>query len=198
VTHTVQVLGDGSQIERTQSQALYRDEQGRTRSETNEGKFIQIVDRGAGVAYSLDTVAKTASTQATILGGRGSNSVPRQAVPTSPAPRSPFEAASEQAKRTPNLAVEDLGTQFVNGVQAQGVRTTSTIPVGAIGNNRELKTVSERWESKDLGLLVKSVNSDPRFGTTTYDLTNIVQAAPDPSLFRVPADYTILQSPKQN
>jgi hypothetical protein len=33
ITHTVQLLADGSQIERTQSEALYRDDQGRTRSE---------------------------------------------------------------------------------------------------------------------------------------------------------------------
>src|ERR1700723_1486045 len=34
VTHTVQMLADGSQIERTQSEVFYRDEQGRTRTET--------------------------------------------------------------------------------------------------------------------------------------------------------------------
>ena len=106
--------------------------------------------------------------------------------------------AAGQATRNSNLASEDLGTQSFDGVQAHGVRTTSTIPVGAIGNNRELKTVSELWESKELGIIIKSANTDPRFGTTTYELTNIVQSSPDRSLFRVPADYTILQPPKWN
>jgi hypothetical protein len=213
VTHTVQVLGDGSQIERTQSEALYRDEQGRTRNETNEGRFIQIVDRVAGVTYSLDTAAKTARTTEIMTGGRrGANASATQmqaaaddlkALAAQLKAAAQVKAAQEpsaidQPKRTPELTTEDLGTQFINGLQAKGVRTTNTIPVGAIGNNRELKTVNERWESKDLGIMVKSVNTDPRFGTTTYELTNISQNAPDPSLFRVPADYTVLQPGKPN
>jgi hypothetical protein len=230
VTHTVQVLADGSQIERTESQVLYRDEQGRTRNEANEGRFVQIVDRVAGVSYSLDTTAKTARTTEMIIAGRGAyagltpapaldaagreqklsasgtvttattSSTSNMATTTTTAASGTLreQSAVAQERHTPNLATEDLGTQFINGVQAKGVRTTSTIPVGAIGNNRELKTVSERWESKDLGIMIKSVNADPRFGTTTYELTNIVQGAPDPSLFRVPADYTVLQAPKRD
>lgn len=44
-------------------------------------------------------------------------------------------------------------------------------------------------------MLVKSVSTDPRFGTTTYELTNISRQPPDPSLFQVPADYSILSNP---
>ena len=33
-------------------------------------------------------------------------------------------------------------------------------------------------------MIVKSVNSDRRFGVTTFELTNISQTAPDPTLFR--------------
>jgi hypothetical protein len=188
VTHTAQILADGSQIDRTTSQVLYRDEQGRERIEANEGKIIRILDPVAGVGYTLDVATKTARTTEIITNTPG----------PSGATKSPFEIASEQAKRTPNLAVEDLGTQFINGVQALGARTTTTVPVGAIGNNRELKGVNERWVSKDLGIQVKTVNTDPRFGTTTYDLTNIVQGPPDPSLFRVPSDYTVLPPPKRD
>lgn len=191
VTHTAQLLADGSQIERTQSQVLYRDEQGRERTEAQEGKFIRIMDPVAGFAYTLDTAAKTA--QPLQL-----NNVSQAAITTNPPYRSPFEIATEEAKRTPNLAVEDLGTQFINGVHAHGARTTNTIPVGAIGNNRELKVVSERWLSKDIGVTVKTVSTDPRFGTTTYELTNIVLGPPDPSLFHVPSDYTVLPLPKRN
>jgi hypothetical protein len=191
VTHTVQLLADGSQIERTQSQVLSRDEQGRERIEANEGKFIRIMDPVAGLAYTLDVAAKTA---ATIDMAPGVWKPTTKQAATNP---SPFEVASAQAKHTPNLAVEDLGTQFINGVQSQGVRTTNTIPVGAIGNNRELKGVNERWVSTDLGVQVKTVNTDPRFGTTTYDLTNIIQGPPDPSLFRVPGDYAVTQPPKR-
>jgi hypothetical protein len=33
--------------------------------------------------------------------------------------------------------------------------------------------------------------SDPRFGATMMQLTNIVQAEPDAALFQVPAGYTV-------
>ncbi len=86
---------------------------------------------------------------------------------------------------------EDLGTMNVNGVHARGTRITTTVPVGAIGNDREFKSVTERWFSPDLNLLVKSVSTDPRFGTTRYELTNISRQPPDPSLFQAPADYKL-------
>jgi hypothetical protein len=89
---------------------------------------------------------------------------------------------------------EDLGTQNINGVLAKGTRSTITIPTGQIGNDRPLQVINERWYSEELGRLIKSSNSDPRFGTTTYELTNINRAAPDPTLFQVPADYSINES----
>jgi len=219
VTHTVQMLADGSQIETTRSQVLYRDDEGRTRTEVNDGKSIQIVDRVAGITYSINTAAKTARALEIVRAGRGVNvnaTQPAANANGTVAPAAPRAAvdnlrdavvqldmlkegmAAGQAPRRPSRASEDLGTQSFDGVQAHGLRTTSTIPVGAIGNNRELKTVTDLWESKDLGIIVKSVSADPRFGTTTYELTNIVQSSPDPSLFRVPAGYTILQAPKMN
>jgi hypothetical protein len=35
--------------------------------------------------------------------------------------------------------------------------------------------------------------SDPRMGTTTFQLTNIQRQEPDASLFQVPPDYTVKQ-----
>ena len=90
-----------------------------------------------------------------------------------------------------NVTVDDLGTQTVNGIAAQGVRTTSIIPAGTFGNDRDLKTVTERWVSEDLHVLVKSVYTDSRTGSTVYDLINISQTSPDPSLFQVPNGYTV-------
>jgi hypothetical protein len=40
-------------------------------------------------------------------------------------------------------------------------------------------------------MMVKTTSTDPRFGTTTRELTNINRANPDPSLFKPPADYTV-------
>lgn len=89
--------------------------------------------------------------------------------------------------------VEDLGAQSVNGVVATGTRRTLTIPQGSIGNNRDIHVVNERWYSEDLQMLVKSVNTDPRFGEDTYELLNISRTEPDPTLFQVPAGYTVME-----
>lgn len=86
--------------------------------------------------------------------------------------------------------MENLGTKNVNGVMARGERWTSVIPAAEIGANRDIRVVTERWYSDDLQLLIKSTNTDPRFGDTTYQLTGISQGEQSPSLFQVPADYT--------
>lgn len=84
---------------------------------------------------------------------------------------------------------DDLGTREFDGVSATGTRHTTTIPAGAIGNERPIEIVYERWYSKDLGMVVYSKNIDPRFGEQTYRLTNINRVEPDPSLFTVPQGY---------
>jgi hypothetical protein len=86
---------------------------------------------------------------------------------------------------------ESLGTQMMEGVTAEGTRTVSTIPAGQIGNERPIDVVSEEWNSKDLQMTIMSRHSDPRTGETTYRVANIRRGEPDPSLFQVPADYTV-------
>jgi hypothetical protein len=93
----------------------------------------------------------------------------------------------------PNVNKEELPPQNIEGVMAAGTRTTTVIPAGQIGNAQEIRIVSERWFSDDLQVLVLTKHSDPRSGETTYRLRNILRAEPDPSLFTVPADYTIQQ-----
>lgn len=86
---------------------------------------------------------------------------------------------------------EDLGTRNVEGVEAQGTRTTVTIAAGEIGNERAIEIVSERWYSNELQTVVMSRHADPRFGETTYRLANVSRAEPDKALFEVPSDYTV-------
>jgi hypothetical protein len=90
-----------------------------------------------------------------------------------------------------NEKKEDLGKQNIEGVEAEGTRTTVTIPAGEIGNERAIEIVSERWYSPELQLVVMTRHSDPRTGESTYKLTNINRSEPAKSLFEVPSDYTI-------
>src|SRR5215217_6593740 len=93
-----------------------------------------------------------------------------------------------------NEVKEQLGKQTIEGIEAEGTRTTITIPAGEIGNERAIEIVSERWYSPELQLVVMTRHRDPRTGETTYKLTNINRAEPAKSLFEVPSDYTIQEN----
>ena len=95
-----------------------------------------------------------------------------------------------------NEVKEQLGKQMIEGVEAEGTRTTVTIPAGEIGNERAIEIVSERWYSPELQLVVMTRHSDPRFGETTYKLTNINRAEQAKSLFEVPSGYTVKEGPQ--
>jgi hypothetical protein len=170
--HSLQVLGDGTRIERNDTSQVSRDSEGRVRMETvpanGEGRaMVTIQDPVAGVTYLLDPAHKTAN-------------------------KMPMPIAKGASTTTVSAPTdESLGTQSINGVTAKGTRTTIDIPAGQIGNDRAIQVVNERWYSDDLQMVVKSSNSDPRFGTTTYELTNINRAEPDPTLFQIPSDYTV-------
>jgi len=90
-----------------------------------------------------------------------------------------------------NVVRESLGTQTIEGVEAEGTRTTTTIPAGAIGNERAIEIVDERWYSPVLQTVVMTRHNDPRAGENIYRLTNIDRSEPAHTLFEAPADYQI-------
>ena len=95
------------------------------------------------------------------------------------------------------VSTEDLGTQVMEGVQVTGTRSTQTIPVGKIGNDRPIVITTEVWTSADLKTTVLSKRSDPRMSDQTFKLTNIQRSEPDPSLFTVPSDFKITEGGAQ-
>ena len=172
---SLQVLQNGTRIENNQTNRLFRDSQGRTRTEEMNG-MVTIFDPVANFHVQLDPSARTARRVA----GNYQLTVARLLIPQT----TPATTQGVTAETT-----ENLNPQVVNGVLAQGTRTTMTIPKGQIGNDREIKVITERWVSSDLQMLIKSTNSDPRFGDTSYQLTGIVEREPDASLFQIPAGY---------
>ena len=194
-SETTQTLADGNHINRKTQTNLYRDSLGRFRKEVTlpaigplaasgePHSFIEISDPVAETAYVLEPDQKIARQ---VHGPMGVS------VRTKGGPGNVFyhtfkEAAQAEAK------TESLGIQTIGGVNAEGTRTTRTIPAGEIGNEKPITIVSERWYSPDMQMDVKSTHSDPRFGNTTYTLTNIQRTEPAATLFAVPAGYTIEQ-----
>jgi hypothetical protein len=111
-----------------------------------------------------------------------------------PPPGEPTAGADVQFFRHSSKAetkTEKLEARSVEGVQAEGSRTTTTIPAGELGNEHPILIVNERWYSPELQVIVMTRHSDPRFGETTYKLTNIQRTEPSATLFQVPSDYTL-------
>jgi hypothetical protein len=196
-----QTLQDGSLIHQTSQVSMYRDSQGRSRREVtlsgfgplsttgNPKTMVMISDPVAGTHYMLDTEQKVAhELPFHAHGGNGANAT-EEAAPGNFQGRMQERMQKEEAAGL--LKTESLGTQTINGVSAEGTRTTHTIPVGQIGNEKALQVVSERWYSTDLQIVLKSTRTDPRYGTTTYTVTNIQRTEPAATLFSVPADYTV-------
>jgi hypothetical protein len=71
-----------------------------------------------------------------------------------------------------------------------------TIPAEAMGNERPIEITRERWFSPELQIVLRSKQSDPRFGVTTYEVTKLDRANPSRSLFEVPRDYKIRKAPE--
>lgn len=184
ITETVQTLSGGAKITHKKTDAIYRDGEGRTRREQTldrigpfpvEGEPRQLIfinDVVAGARISLDPARRTARKMPNF---------------DRPAPRfTPPPPAADNERKT-----EALGKQMIEGVEAEGARTTVTIPAGKIGNDRPLEIVSERWESPALQVVVLSRHKDPFAGETTYRLTNVRLGEPPRALFEIPSDYTI-------
>jgi hypothetical protein len=93
----------------------------------------------------------------------------------------------------PEEKSESLGKESVAGLSADGTRTTTTIPANAIGNDRPLDIVRERWYSPDLQIVLRSTQTDPRFGETAYEVTKLDKGEPAPSLFEIPSDYKVTE-----
>ena len=199
-------LADGNNIHNVSQSTIYRDTEGRVRRELTvdlatpaTGKvnrnFIVINDPVAGKRYMLNPDNKTAHLMAPHGPHHANNSGDPAANATSgfKGPGGPGGAG--------NVTKEQLGTQcwpsmtappcMVNGVQAEGVRVTRTIPAGAIGNDKPIEVVTERWYSPDLQIAVMTTHRDPMMGTVTAKMVCVVRGEPDPSLFQVPSDYKL-------
>lgn len=189
VRTTQQVLANGNVITRQQQSNLYRDSSGRTRMDTTVQRpggqtttRVMVTDPVAGVIRNIDAQSKTVHEMALQPASAQSGTSPRNRLRPRP-----------NASGSATVQTENLGVQTLNGVAATGTRVTRTIPAGAQGNTQPIQTVRETWLSSDLQVPVMVKTSDPRFGTTTMQLTNIVRAEPDATLFQVPAGYTVTQ-----
>ena len=187
-----QTLGDGTHITQQSNGAVYRDTSGRVRREMSmpalgsltgsaqAPRAVFISDPVAGVHYVVHADTKTVE--------RMPLPKPRNANAEDPRGR-------REARNNEQVTSESLGTQTIEGVNAEGTRITRTIPAGTFGNDKAIQIVIERWYSPDLQTVVLLKRSDPWMGDSVMRLTNITRTEPAASLFTVPADYAVKDRP---
>lgn len=220
-----QTLEDGTHIVQKMNGNVARDSEGRTRqdaplptignlSAANAPHIVFLQDPVAQVSYTLDLTNKTAQKMpvppplpsGTSAGPMASGAAAAGPVfvmrmesgtSTEPIPQQTIGMQKVMVSDDPaQVTTEDLGSQTMESVTATGTRTTRVIPAGQIGNDAPISVVTEVWTSPELKTVVYSKRSDPRIGIRTFQLTNIVRAEPDASLFIVPADFKVLDGPQ--
>jgi hypothetical protein len=222
VYESIQTLYDGNRIVNRSSTLMYRDSEGRIRSEHSfkpfvqpgvanvERKSINIFDPVSGTSYTLDTLTHTVHKFTTVqpandLGEAAVQAARLRKAETGGGPQgkpainavcgfSSYLPPGAPCNSESSGKHESLGKQMIDGVEAEGMRVTHTIPAGAMGNERPIAIFQERWHSQELQMDVMTKWSDPRAGETTHRLTNLNRSEPDASLFQPPSDYTVREA----
>jgi len=214
VTESTQVLADGTRIHNERQTNVWRDSEGRVRRETPEQ--VTIWDPTSNTSYFLDTKNQTGqkgtmnrfvmitkdgtrSAQATYtmrIDGRSSEMPPTEFGVLTDVAKAKVKLDAEQraGKKEPGNT-ESLGQQMVASVPSEGTRTTMTIEAGAIGNDRPIQVVSERWYSAELQTVVMTRRTDPRTGEETFRLANVHRGEPGADLFLLPPGYQLVEPP---
>jgi hypothetical protein len=158
------------------TERICRDSLGRGREEVSP-TLIEIYDPVEGVGYTVDTVHRRAGRTAIArqLSGNPSTSLPR---------------SENFAPGTPSPTVQLLGTEVIEGLVVEGTRRPTGLELLAKGEE-------EIWFSQELGEVIVMKRTNGLQGSIlAWRLTNIDRSEPDPSLFRVPANYTIEDTPE--
>ena len=187
VRETVQRLADGNVINHKSVGTFARDTEGRTSREitlenigpwASAGKppvLVFINDPVARKIYVLDENRKTVSE---ITFSKNTNL------------RSDIRSRRWRQFQS-DVQTDSLGDKTMDGLQVQGTRIIRTIPAGQIGNEKPIVITTVRWYSPELQTTILLKRTDPRFGTNTFELTNINLSQPPSSLFEIPPGYTV-------
>ena len=173
-----------------------RDRLGRVRSEFVNGKYtmktgeevgkvvewkiITICDPGTGNVTQLDPLGKTARV------------VPHSRDKTHDAsnqPKNYCESLLQFKNSHPDYA--GLGHRTIEGLDSEGIhRTDEPAHTDASGTVMP-ERMNEQWCAPDLQAVILQVSQDEI--REVLELKNIQRVDPDPALFEIPRDYTIVE-----
>ena len=193
-TVTTMILGEGESAKTGERPgSVSRDRKGRIRSERVtskykvktgddigkevESKTILICDPVAQTLTELDPLGKTAKVR-----------------------RWSQDGSTNTSNRPQNYCaelfvfsdLEDLGHRTIEGFDAEGRRRVEERDRGMGDSGREMPEKSnDQWCAPELQAVVLQVSQD--VGREVIEFKNIRRGDPDPSLFEIPQDYTILE-----
>lgn len=186
-TESIRQLADGSRITLVNRRAIARDKAGRIFQE----RRLLVPDDGQheSVVTQIE-ISDPVSHDLYIC-------VPRERVCqverfSAPQFAPPTPVPSSESKQPGSPGKENLGTQFVGGLETTGTRETTVIEAGAIGNDTPLTIRREYWYSPQLALNLVSKLQDPRIGTQNFEVSDITLGEPDVKLFEVPANSRVI------
>jgi hypothetical protein len=188
VKEFTRVLPDGSLAPAVAHGRMFRDSEGRTRSETEvlsaaatePRRLVTIVDPVRQVSIVLDQQSKTAT-----ITDLPAPPIAAQAVKLDQQAQDNRVSANAPAIAGP----EELGTSSIEGFSVTGIRRTQ--PSDASENSEQPRAVVESWFSQELKIELQARIAGPRLGETITKLRNIIAGEPDPALFEVPEDYKV-------
>jgi len=187
-TEWVKTLSDGGTITLVNQRHIARDSKGRIFEERRylvpkNGKFesqitiIQIADPHTHILYNCFQDSRKECVQ---LPYDGSTSVEYKVAGPPPGPLPDGIGTASH---------EELGKEFVEGVETVGTRDSVVYNPGIFGNDLRLTVEREYWYSPQLGISLLSIRSDPRIGKQTFRATELVLADPDPGRFELPKGF---------
>jgi hypothetical protein len=191
--HTiVRTLADGTKITHDGHHNVARDSQGRVRVEVRMA-VGQNGQPDTVMVYVVDPVAHTLTTWRT---GPLANKVATEVKfpEEKRLPVKPEVIRVEDGRPQPVVTTENLGTDTIDGLPVEVVKTTTVVPAGRSHNDAPITKTVEKWTSVDLKLVMKEEWTDPRMGVRTISLENFSRSEPDAALFRVPAGYQVKQA----
>jgi hypothetical protein len=189
-TEWVRIFDDGGRTTLVNERRIARDTQGRIYQERwwlvpKDGKeksfmtAIEISDPDEHTLYTCRTENHVCDLTRYALSSSASYGVAERT--TGPLPNDEGYAIHE-----------DLGKQWIAGVETVGSRESTTYNQGVFGNDRKYTTSREFWFSPQLGFNLLSKRSDPRFGTQTFTIVNLTLGEPDAQLFQLPEGFTVV------
>jgi hypothetical protein len=187
--------------------AVARDSQGRVRVDRSAGMYkakspdaqqteverhiIWICDPVAKNSIRLDTGDKTATIQRPLP--RPPHLPP---LPVVDDQRSFCTRLFDSQKALRYTRTEDLGHQIMEGFDAVGLREWPESLRPANAETQPASSYKDTWCSDQLGavILQSHVTASTKFSNKSDELMQKIQRTePNPSLFQIPSDYTILE-----